>query len=318
MSDFVELMKRGGNQAITINKPDGVDFHLTTRGSDWLWAAFCIFLVMAMILIGLMFRKAPNERLFYYTAIAPVIFMMINYFTLASNLGWIPVKAKYNHVKTSTQKEHPGYRQVFYTRYIGWFMAFPWPIIQASLLGCTPNWQIAFNVGLTETWVVALLIAAVVKSTYKWGYFSFAVVAGIVCSISVMTTTRNLVKNMGNDVFQIFTAFYAVVMTLWGIYPICFGVSEGGNAIQPNSEAVFYGVLDVLLLGVVPCLFVALASSIGLDRLGYGQNAASFSPMPHEKTMNSIASARNSGETAVSSPKATPKPAAKKGKKSKK
>ena len=316
MSDFVELMKRGGNQAITINKPDGVDFHLTARGSDWLWAAFCVFLVMAMILIGLMFRKAPNERLFYYTAIAPVFFIAINYFTLASNLGWTPIKAKYNHVTTTTQQEHPGYRQVFYSRYIGWFLAFPWPVIQASLLGGTPIWQIAFNVGLTETWVVALLIAALVKTTYKWGYYSFAIAAGVVASISVMTTTRNLVKNMGKDVFQIFTCFYGVVMFLWGIYPISFGLSEGGNVIQPNSEAVFYGILDVLLLGVVPCLFVALASSVGLERLGYGPQAA-FNPMPHEKTMNSIASARNSGETAVSTPKATPKPA-KKAKKSKK
>lgn len=315
MSDFVELVKRGGNEAIIINKPIGVDFHITARGSDWLWSAFCVFLVMAIILIGLMFRKAPNERLFYYTAIAPVIFMAINYFTLASNLGWIPVKAKYNHVQTSTQKEHPGFRQVFYSRYIGWFMAFPWPIIQASLLGGTPIWQIAFNIGLTETWVVALLIAAVVKSTYKWGYYSFAIAAGIVCSISVMTTTRNLVKSKGHDVFQIFTAFYGVVMFLWGIYPISFGLSEGGNVIQPNSEAIFYGILDVLLLGVVPCLFVPLASSIGLERLGFGPNAASFSPLPHEKTMNSIASARNSGETAVSTPKATPKPGKKKSKK---
>ncbi|QLQ80421.1 hypothetical protein HG537_0D04220 [Torulaspora globosa] len=314
MSDFIELLKRGGNEAITINPPIGADFHLTTRGSDWLWAAFCVFLAMAMILIGLMFRKAPNERLFYYTAIAPVIFMAINYFTLASNLGWIPVKAKYNHVRTSTQKEHPGYRQVFYSRYIGWFMAFPWPIIQASLLGSTPMWQIAFNVGLTETWVVSLLVAAVVKSTYKWGYYTFAIVAGIVCSISVMTTTRNLVKNIGSDVFSVFTYFYGVIMFLWAIYPICFGLSEGGNVIQPNSEAVFYGILDILLLGVVPCLFVPLAGYIGLDRLGYGHNQASFHPLPSEKTMNSIASARNSGETAVSSPK----PAPKKAKKSKK
>ncbi|QLL32164.1 hypothetical protein HG536_0C03330 [Torulaspora globosa] len=314
MSDFVELLKRGGNEAITINPPTGADFHLTTRGSDWLWAAFCVFITLAILVICLMFRKAPNERLFYYTAIAPVIFMAINYFTLASNLGWIPVKAKYNHVRTSTQKEHPGYRQVFYSRYIGWFMAFPWPIIQASLLGSTPMWQIAFNIGLTETWVVSLLIAAVVKSTYKWGYYTFAIAAGIICSISVMTTTRNLVKNIGSDVFQLFTYFYGVIMFLWGIYPICFGLSEGGNVIQPNSEAIFYGILDILLLGVVPCFFIPLASSIGLDRLGYGHNQASFHPLPSEKTMNSIASARNSGETAVSSPKPAPKKTKKSGK----
>ena len=133
-----------------------------------------------MVLIVLMFRKPVNERLFYYTGIAPTLFMAITYFTMASNLGWTPIRAKYNHVRTSTQKEHPGYRQIFYSREVGWFLAFPWPIIQASLLGGTPLWQMAFNIGLTEFYVVCFLIAGLVHSTYKWGYYTFGIAAIIV------------------------------------------------------------------------------------------------------------------------------------------
>jgi bacteriorhodopsin len=33
---------------------------------------------------------------------------------------------------------------------------------------------------------------------------------------------------------------------LWVLYPIAWVVSEGGNVISPNSESVFYSVLDVL------------------------------------------------------------------------
>lgn len=316
MSEYVELLKRGGNAAMTINPPTGTDFHLTSRGSDWLWAAFCVFLLLSLFTSGFMFFKPPTERLFYYTAIAPVVFMTINYFTLASDLGWVSVRAKYNHLKTSTQLEHPGYRQIFYSRYIGWFMALPWPIVQASLLGNTPMWQIAFNVGLTEVFVVNFLIAGLVHSTYKWGYYSIGVAAGIIASVSVMTTTRNLAKNIGADVLKVFTIYYGVVMFLWGIYPICFGISEGGNVISTDGEAIFYGILDLILLGFLPCLFIPLAGYIGLDRLGLGSSGATgFNPLPSEKTVNSFASARNSGETAVSTPK--PK-AAKKAKKSKK
>jgi Bacteriorhodopsin-like protein len=35
-------------------------------------------------------------------------------------------------------------------------------------------------------------------------------------------------------------------MFLWFIYPIAWGLCEGGNVISPDSEAVFYGVLDIL------------------------------------------------------------------------
>ncbi|GCE99713.1 ion channel activity [Zygosaccharomyces mellis] len=121
-----------------------------------------------------MFKKPANERLFYYTGFAPVIFMGIDYFTLASSLGWIPVKVKYNHAKPASEDGHHGTRQVFYPRYIGWFLAFPWPVVQASLSGNTPLWQMAFNIALTETYVVVMLFAAVVHTTYKWGYFSLA------------------------------------------------------------------------------------------------------------------------------------------------
>ena len=35
-------------------------------------------------------------------------------------------------------------------------------------------------------------------------------------------------------------------MFLWFLYPIAWGLSEGGNVIHPDSEAIFYGVLDIL------------------------------------------------------------------------
>ncbi|CCD22732.1 Mrh1p NDAI_0A05770 [Naumovozyma dairenensis CBS 421] len=282
MSNFIELVKRGGNEAVKINKPIGVDFHITDKGSDWLWSAFCIFLFFFIIMVLLMFRKPINERLFYYTALAPTGFMMIAYFTMASNLGWTPVKAKYDHVQTSTQAEHPGMRQVFYARYVGWFLAFPWPIIQASIFGKTPLWHIAFNVCFTEFYVVCFLIAALVHSTYKWGYYSFGIAAGIVTSISIMTTTRNLVKNKGNsELMNVFKIFYGIIMFLWLVYPVAFGISEGGNVLQPDSEHIFYGILDVLFLCVMPCLFVVFASYIGMDHIGYKFEAPELQPMAH-------------------------------------
>ncbi|SCW01648.1 LAFE_0E04258g1_1 [Lachancea fermentati] len=297
---YVELMKRGGNEAIQINAPTGVDFHLTARGSDWLFSAFCFFLVLGLITIGLMFRKPAQERIFYMTAVAPLLFMAFTYFTVASDLGWTGIRAKYNHEKVSTQTEFPGIRQIFYARYVGWFLAMPWNIIAVGLMTGTPWIQTAFNIGMTEGYVVLMLIGSLVHSTYKWGYFSLAIACSVCCCTSLMTTSRNLAIKMGKDVFSIFDSIMGVIMFLWWIYPICFGISEGGNVIAPNSEAVFYGVLDCLLLGFLPCIITFLASTIGLERIGLIGNSNNFSVMPNEKSMNSIATARHSGETAVS------------------
>jgi bacteriorhodopsin len=32
---------------------------------------------------------------------------------------------------------------------------------------------------------------------------------------------------------------------IWLLYPVAWGLSEGGNVIHPDSEAIFYGVLDI-------------------------------------------------------------------------
>ena len=71
-----------------------------------------------MVLTVLMFRKPVHEIKFYYTGIAPMRFMSLSYFTIAFNLGWTPIKVEFNHVKTSTRTELPGYRHIFYARYI--------------------------------------------------------------------------------------------------------------------------------------------------------------------------------------------------------
>jgi len=31
---------------------------------------------------------------------------------------------------------------------------------------------------------------------------------------------------------------------IWMLYPVAWGLCEGGNVISPDAEAVFYGVLD--------------------------------------------------------------------------
>ncbi|KAL3228952.1 Protein YRO2 [Nakaseomyces bracarensis] len=263
----IELFKRGGNEAVKINPPNGVDFHITKRGSDWLFAAFCIFALFSIVFIFLMFRKPVHQRLVYITAIAPNVFMAIAYFTIASNLGWAPVRAKYNHVRTDTQTQHPGTRQIFYARYVGWFMALPWPVIQASMFGNTPILHTAFNCAMACAFTVCFLVASVVHSTYKWGYFTIGCGFAIVTVVSIMTTTLNLIRKIGDQEREkTFYVYFCPILALWLVaWPVCFGISDGGNVLQPDSEAIFYGIIDLIILGFFPALFVPLASHVGTD-----------------------------------------------------
>ncbi|MDI5889466.1 opsin family protein [Flavobacterium sp. LB2P84] len=293
----LELVKRGGNRAIEINPPTGADFHITEHGSAWLWSAFCVFIVIGLVIIGLMFRKPANERVFYFTSILPTMFMALAYFTMASDLGWAPIRAEFNHVKTDTQDEFPGYRQVFYAKYIGWFLSFPFHVINLGFLSRTPWGQIAFNVCFTEMYVVMLLIASLVSSTYKWGFYVLAIGALIFVTVSTFVTSGRLADKVGKDCHAYFHIAAGILTVLWFIYPICFGVSEGGNDLQPDSETIFYGVLDVVVFGFYSLAFLLATNDFTLERLGL--LTPEFEVIPHEKSGLSVAG-RASGETAVS------------------
>ena len=73
---------------------------------------------------------------------------------------------------------------------------------------------------------------------------------------------------LGKDVGRAFLYCGSLTATLWMLYPIAWGVSEGGNVIAPDSEAVFYGILDLLAKPVFGALLIWGHRNIEPARLG--------------------------------------------------
>ena len=190
-----EIFKR--NRAVAVNPPNPeVTFHITEHGSDWLWAAFSLFTLFTIIHIFIYaFTDAKRFSLRKTLLIIPLFSNAIfafAYYTYASNLGYTWVLAEFHHIGS-------GNRQIFYCKFIAWFLAWPLVLTIFQIVTKTSfsrsNAQLHATQGhnlykrcfsLFELWfarifaisvfVLGLLIAAVVQSTYKWGYFVFAVV----------------------------------------------------------------------------------------------------------------------------------------------
>lgn len=43
---------------------------------------------------------------------------------------------------------------------------------------------------------------------------------------------------------------------LWLLYPIAWGLCEGGNVLAPDSEAIFYSILDFLAKPIFGALLI--------------------------------------------------------------
>lgn len=109
----------------------------------------------------------------------------------------------------------------------------PWPTILYTILF---DWVM----------VVCGLVGALVHSSYKWGYYAFGFAAFLFVAYTVVFEGRAHARALGSDINRVYTICGVWTIFLWFLYPIAWGLCEGGNVISPDSEAAFYGVLDVL------------------------------------------------------------------------
>lgn len=89
-------------------------------------------------------------------------------------------------------------------------------------------------------------------------------------------------------------------MSVGLIYPIIFGVAEGGNVIAPDSEAVSYGVLDLASKFVFAVVLLWGHRNIDIERLGIHIRDAAL--LPHVPVTEKNAEAE--AEAGVAGPRA--------------
>ncbi|CAR65621.1 DEHA2D05654p [Debaryomyces hansenii CBS767] len=310
------LQPRGGNEAVSVNRPGlNTDIHLTNHGSSWLWAVFSIFATLAVVhAFVFSFTSSRTHRLKKILFIVPLFtnaIMAYCYFTYAANLGWTSTRVEFNHVSTNRLL---GVRQVFYVKYIGWFLAWPFVLFAIEVAthtlestnladgGETVTGILSLLSGLivktfaTEIYVLGLLIGILIPSSYRWGYFTFAVSAQLFAMSLILVSMFSAAKSVHtNKAAIIFIAFQLLV---WILYPICWGLSEGGNRIQPDSEAVFYGILDLITFSFVPIILTWInASGVDEDFFHKVMHLNLRRNSRHEKPVEETP--RHSGDTAV-------------------
>jgi bacteriorhodopsin len=120
-------LSRRANDALSANPdvfnyPTMSDINITTHGSDWYWAVTAVMAASTFVFIGLSFQKPRRDRIFHYITAAITLVASIAYFTMASNLGYAAIPVEF--ARTSP-KVAGVYREIFYVRYIDWFVTTP-------------------------------------------------------------------------------------------------------------------------------------------------------------------------------------------------
>jgi bacteriorhodopsin len=240
-----------------------------------------VFMLTFLVLFALTPRSTTiaGEKTFHHMLLIANLVGALTYYAAASDLGW-SVVTQVNWLSTGLT------RQIFFTKYILWVVSFPVAIISIGLLSGTPLRTILYQIFLAWTWVIGYLVAAYTESNYKWGFFAIATVAYLFLAISTFFDSRgyertvaneattpagtNTRRGVGNHHFMLL----AWVNFLWLLYPIAWGISDGGNRIGVTGGFIFFGILDLLFVPFFS--FAVLFAARSFDHTGYHRRPTHF------------------------------------------
>jgi len=287
------LIFERSNDALNVNPPAG-DQQLSVNGSDWLWAVTAVFLLSWLAMFALVWVARGGERIFHYLFISALAVGTIVYFAQASDLGWTVV-SQANNVQN-------GARQIFWAKYVLWVVEFPVVIVALGLLSGISWATIFYEVFVSWVWVISYLVGAFTATNYKWGFYAFGTFAWLVLAVHTLRDGSVGAKRLG--VTRDHSMLAGWVNLLWLLYPIAWGLSDGGNRIGVTPSFIFYGILDFLLIPVTAWAFITLARRWDYNRLNiaftqYGRVNHQPGTFPEKQT---------AGTTAA--PAAAPAPAA--------
>jgi len=275
----LELDKR--NDALKDNPnrfyyPAASDINITDRGSDWYWTVASVMGFSAIVFIALSTRVHRTRRLFYYINAAITLTAAITYYTMASNLGYAAIGVEFHR---SDSRVSGTYREIFYVRYIGRVITTALIILEVLLTAGLPWPTILYTIFMDEVWVITSLVGALVVSRYKWGYFAFGCAAIFFIAYNLLFVGRKHAFALGREINRAYSITAVWTTLLLFIYPIAWGVSEGGNVIAPDSESIFYGILDLLAMPVFGALL--LWAHRNIDPASLGLHIRDYDTAPH-------------------------------------
>jgi bacteriorhodopsin len=267
------------NDALDINPPSG-DITLGVNGSNWLWAATAVYCITLVLLLVLTYFARAGEKIFHYLFTIALFSGSIAYFAMASDLGSVAVPVSNNPDKFA------GARQIFYAKYINWFVGWTPLTIAVSLLSGVSWATVIYHVGLVWVWIASWLASALTETNYKWGFFTFGLIAQLALSFSLLHIGRLAADRVG--ISRHYLPITGWLVFLWLLYPIAYGVSDGGNEITVTSSFIYFGILDVLTVPLLAYAFLLLSSSwdygvLNLQFTQYGRVPAQAGTYPERE-----------------------------------
>lgn len=287
-----------GNQALAVNSvvAQHADLQITVHASDWYFTVCAVMGAATLVFMGMALTKPQTHRLFHYITAGITAVACIAYWSMGSDLGQVPIQAEFLRGGIVSGA---GTREIFYVRYIDWFVTTPLLLTDLLLTAGVPWPTILITILADEIMIVTGLVGALTSTSYKWGYWVFGMFAFFFVVYELVIDGRRHANALGGSIKSTFLQCGVLTIFLWFLYPIAWGLSEGGNVIHPDSEAIFYGILDIFAKPGFGILLLLGHNKIDPAQLGLSTREPGHFPEKGHHTTTEAHNGANNGNTAV-------------------
>ncbi|GAA6051590.1 hypothetical protein JCM3770_003486 [Rhodotorula araucariae] len=260
------------------------DIGLSPQGSNYLWALFGVFSLALVILAFLTHTRPKNHRAFHHIGMAILAVTAVQYATQASNLGYASVPVEF--IRSGSRGAFqviggapiPPTRSIFYAKWVGYAVTMPLLVLLLLLATGFTLSRVFIVLFFTLLWIVCYLIGALIPTRYKWAFFTSGTVSLLYAVWSFVHPGRRSARNLGAEHDRSYFGHATALAFFFLIYPVVWGLSEGGNVLRVASEMFWYGVLDFLTK--VAWLFSFLFAIEGIDYQSFGFHSGKYTDLP--------------------------------------
>lgn len=219
-----------------------------TGAKVWLWILVVIFLLNAACIARLTLTTSVTPTESNQFALGVVVSMTgilclsaLSYMCVALDTGYIV---------------RPwDLRRVYYARYFDWLVTTTVMMFTMSFLGGGGPYHTVLLIVLDAAMVIMGFVAALINDNIKWLFFIIGFIAYVWIAVILLTQ----MKGSAPQTMPVYLILKWVIVVLFLLYPLVWLESEGIGNFCAGTEAILYGIID-LLVKLVFCGVVGLVA----------------------------------------------------------
>ncbi|KIX93853.1 uncharacterized protein Z520_10478 [Fonsecaea multimorphosa CBS 102226] len=218
-------------------------------GKRTLWVVVVLMALSSLAFYGMAFRVPVQKRLFHILTSFITTVAFLSYFAMAVGDGtsFVSYTVTEHHKKVpNTTQEYR--RDVYWARYVDWSITTPLLLLDLALIAGLSGANILVAIFADVVMVLCGLFAAFgqAEDSQKWGWYAWACIAFLVIVYQLAANGREAVASKDSKTKAFYASIAGYTLIVWLLYPIIWGLAEGGHVIDIDSEIIAYAVLDIL------------------------------------------------------------------------